>query len=211
MTRKRLRRFVAQIIFWVIVVLLLAAMAKCPIIPIPESLYNYITDMSILIFTVASVLMANAFRKRQVFIDSLREVWREIVDMKAALSVYCQRENTALDDYLEAYSKLSQAIDNMRMVYRNVGESKTLIGLYPYEPLHDMRRAMESIDPRTASATMDQRAAVREIVWDSFNALRERFLDELELVEPAYPILEEGAGRKKKTGTTARRPKPKSS
>ena len=197
MTKKRLRRYVAQIIVAVILVLLLAAMAKCPEIPIPVGLYGYITDMSILIFTITSVLLANAFRKRQVFIDSLREEWREIVDTKAALSVYCQRENATLDDYLDAYCHISRAIDNMRMVYRNVGETKKLIGYYPFEPLHDMRKSMESIDPRNGTVTPEERSQARETIWEAFNALRERFLDELELVEPANPITEIGAKRKK--------------
>ncbi len=204
MTRKRLRRYVAQIIVAVLVVLLLAAMAKCPKIPVPEELYGYVTDMSILILTIASALLANAFRKRQVFIDSLREEWREIVDTKVALSLYCQREDPVLDDYLEAYSHISRAIDNMRMVYRNVGETRKLIGLYPYEPLHDMRKAMEAIDPRKGPVSADRRALTRDKIWESFNALRERFLDELELVQPANPIVEIGASRKKRPGSSVK-------
>lgn len=204
MTKKRLRRYVAQMVFAVLLVLLLAAMAKCPKIPIPESLYGYITDMSILIFTITSVLLANTFRKRQVFIDSLREEWREIVDTKAALSVYCQRENPTLDDYLDNYCLISRAIDNMRMVYRNVDETKKLIGYYPFEPLHDMRRSMEKIDPRQGEIPLNQRLKAREEIWRAFNALRERFLDELELVEPANPILGEGAERTKQPSPNAR-------
>jgi hypothetical protein len=30
----------------------------------------------------------------------------------------------------------------MRVVYANVGETTTLIGLYLFAPLHDMRRAL---------------------------------------------------------------------
>tara|TARA_R110002096_G_scaffold16106_29_gene55186 strand:- start:2960 stop:3586 length:627 start_codon:yes stop_codon:yes gene_type:complete len=204
MTKKRLRRYVGQIVFAVVIVLLLAAMAKCPKIPIPESLYGYITDMSILIFTIASVLLANTFRKRQVFIDSLREEWREIVDTKAALSVYCQREAPSLDDYLDTYCLISRAIDNMRMVYRNVGETKKLIGYYPFEPLHDMRRSMEAIDPRNGPVSLEERMSAREDIWEAFNALRERFLDELELVEPANPILGIAAKRTKQPGSSSR-------
>ena len=42
----------------------------------------------------------------------------------------------------------SETIDNMRSVYQNVGETGDLIGLYPYAPLHDMRRALQTLDPR---------------------------------------------------------------
>ncbi len=41
----------------------------------------------------------------------------------------------------------------MRSVYQNVGETNDLIGLYPYAPLHDMRRALQTLDPRKAAGS----------------------------------------------------------
>ncbi len=65
---------------------------------------------------------------------------------KAALYAYCEKTYPTADDYIAAYCRISETLDNMRIVYSNVGETDELIGLYPYAPLHDMRRALQTID-----------------------------------------------------------------
>jgi hypothetical protein len=92
----------------------------------------------------------------------------------------------------------------MRSVYQNVGETDGLIGLYPYAPLHDMRRALQTLDPRkTADAGAEARNLARDAILQSFYALRETFLEELDLEEPDHPLLISG-GRRSKTSGAAR-------
>ena len=91
----------------------------------------------------------------------------------------------------------------MRSVYRNVGETDDLVGLYPYAPLHDMRRALQSLDPRKApSADAETRNVVRDAILQSFYALRETFLEELDLEQPDHPLLISGGRRAKRSGST---------
>ena len=105
----------------------------------------------------------------------------EIVHTKSALVHYCGAPSPSVDDYLGASAQLSECIDNIRIVYANVGETDELIGLYPYEPLHDMRKAFESIDPRLGkSPTSQDRVRTCDHVKGAFNAIREHFLDEFE-------------------------------
>ena len=108
------------------------------------------------------------------------------------------------EQYLAAYSILSETIDNMRTVYGNVGETKRLVGLYPFAPLHDMRRALQSIDPRKRDdISADERRVARDAMLQAFYALRESFLDELDIEAPDKPLLIFGARRLKKGGATA--------
>jgi hypothetical protein len=59
-----------------------------------------------------------------------------------------------------------------------------------YEPLHDMRRALESIaPPHSESITSQDRDRVSSEIQDAFNAIREHFLDEFEIEEPSHPIV----------------------
>jgi hypothetical protein len=88
----------------------------------------------------------------------------------------------------------------MRIVYRNAGETDGLVGLYPYAPLHDMRRALETLDPRNAEITAEQKNLVRAAILQSFYALRETFLEELDLEAPQHPLLISGARRLKAPG-----------
>lgn len=166
-------------------------------------LYDFIKDTSLLIATIAVAYLANIYQKRQQFLQSLREQWKEIVQAKGALIQYCCKEEPSLDDYLAASRQLSECIDNMRIVYSNVGETDELIGLFPYEPLHDMRRALDRLDPRKVpSVAEEQRHLVRQEIWEAFNAIREHFLDEFDIEEPARPIIIEKMRRTKKPGST---------
>ena len=110
--------------------------------------YEYLRDMSLLIATGGVAYITNMFQKRSSFVEALKEEWRDIIATKSALFAYTQLERPTLEQYIATFCRLSETIDNMRSVYRNVGETDDLIGLYPYAPLHDMRRALQTLDPR---------------------------------------------------------------
>lgn len=169
------------------------------------AVYDYLRDMALVLVTVAAAYLANVFQKRSKFVERLEQEWRGIVSTKSALYNYCERPEASADDYLTAFSRISETIDNMRVVYSNVGETEMLVGLYPFSPLHDMRRALHSIDPRKRSdIPLEERKLARDAILQSFYALRENFLEELDLSEPDNPILASAARRLKKPGTTDR-------
>ncbi len=171
------------------------------VISITSQLYEFMRDMSLLIATGGVAYISNIFQKRSKFVESLEEEWRNIVRTKSALLNYCEKPYQATDDYLVVYNRVSETIDTMRIVYRNSGETDGLIGLYPYAPLHDMRRALQTLDPRAAiPANDEQKKLVKDAVLQSFYALRETFLEELDLEEPEHPLLISGAHRLKVPG-----------
>lgn len=197
-----------------------AVMTWAQFTPGHEKLFELLKEGAPLIIGVAAAILANAFQKRSAFIGFLRDEWYYIVETKTALMVFCRRPDKTMDDALDAWARISIAIDRMRIVYRNVGESDRLIGRYPYEPLHDMRRALEAaagIGESDASSDVtrlvgrDETAAIRKAdwrtaeqrVWTAFQALREVFLEELDLTEPDRPIVVPGAARRKETGVVA--------
>jgi hypothetical protein len=167
------------------------------------SVYDYLKDMALVFVTVVAAYLANVFQKRSKFIESLEEEWRNIVKTKSALYTFCETQYPSTDDYLAASCRISETIDTMRIVYKNKGETETLIGLYPFAPLHDMRRSLASIDPRKRqSITPEERMLVRDSILQSFHALRETFLEELDLKEPDHPLLISAAHRLKSPGAT---------
>ncbi len=170
-----------------------------------QRLYEFLRDMSLLIATLAAAYLANIFQKRANFVKSLQDEWRKILKTKSALSSYCESYDTTVNDYISAYCRISESIDSMRVVYKNYGETEDLIGKYPYNPLHDMRRAFEAIDPRTRFVVpVAERMEAREAIIESFNALRENFLEELDLEEPTQPILVRNSRRLKIPGATSK-------
>ena len=198
--------------YWILgLVLLISVIAKLadhipglagtPTERLLRDIYDYLKDMSLVLVTVVAAYLANIFQKRSLFLNSLKEEWRDIVKSKSALFSYTQLEAPDREDYFVAYCKISETIDNMRAVYRNVGENARQVGIYPYEPLHDMRRALQSLKPdRGLPITPDDRKLARDAIMQSFYALRETFLEELDLEAPDHPLLIQNSRRLKKTG-----------
>jgi hypothetical protein len=177
-------------------------LAGTPFETVSSAVYEYLRDMALVFVTVVAAYLANVFQKRSKFVESLEEEWRGMVRTKSALYTFCEKPYPSTDDYLAAYCRISETIDNMRIVYKNAGETHDKIGLYPYAPLHDMRRALMSIDPRQRqSIPNEERALVRDSILQSFFALRETFLEELDLKEPEHPLLIQGARRRKVPGS----------
>lgn len=173
------------------------------VVNIAGQFYEFMRDMSLLIATGGVAYLSNIFQKRSTFVASLEEEWRNIVRTKSALLAYCEKPYRSTDDYIAAFSRISETIDTMRIVYRNAGETDTLVGLYPYAPLHDMRRALQLLDPReNPEPTQDQKALVKDAILQSFYALREVFLEELDLEDPQHTLLVSGARRLKAPGAT---------
>ena len=218
MTRARLNRRLRIIYIAGGLILLIALAARAlPHVPGLEAYewvklallgYEYVRDMAVVFVTMVAAYLANVFQKRTKFVASLEEEWRAMVKTKTKLLTFCQREDPTLDDYLDTYERMSGTLDNMRIVYCNVGETDRLIGLYPYSPLHDMRRAMETLDPRLRSGqepvTTEHRRIAAAAIQQSFAALRETFLEELDLEEPTHGQLVSGASRMKIPGATRR-------
>jgi hypothetical protein len=215
MTRSTLKRTLRRIYAVLIIVLGISFLAKIAdhvpglagsgVERLLKDAYEFLRDMSLLIATGGVAYVANIYQKRQSFIDALKEEWRDIIAAKSALFTYTQLERPTHEQYLAAFCKLSETIDNMRSVYQNVGETRHLIGLYPYAPLHDMRRALQTLDPRKApGADAEARNLARDAILQSFYALRETFLEELDLEEPDHPLLISGGRRSKKGGATRR-------
>ncbi len=213
MTRASLNRTLRRAYFWLILVLVISLASKfadripwiagTPIERAAQDLYEYLKDMALVFVTVVAAYLANVFQKRSKFVESLEEEWRGIVRTKSALYTYCEKPYVSTDDYLGAFCRISETIDNMRIVYANAGETASLVGLYPYAPLHDMRRALQSIDPRKRpDIPPEERKLARDAILQSFYALRETMLEELDLDEPSHPLLIAGGRRLKQPGAT---------
>lgn len=203
MTRKKQNRVLTIVVSGLVLLIGAALGAKLSGVPVLLNFYEFIRDTSLLLVTVIAAYMAHVYQRRNSFLQSLREQWHEIVGTKGALIFYCHQEKPALDDYLVAARQLSECIDNMRIVYSNVGETDELIGYYPYAPLHQMRIVMEALDPRKGTPAAEARYAARGKIWDAFNAIREHFLDEFDIEPPTRPILIYEMKRRKRDGGTA--------
>jgi hypothetical protein len=211
MTRSSLRRTLRRIYVLLTLVLAISFFAKIadhvPYVAgtgaekILKDVYEFLRDMSLLIATGGVAYVTNVFQRRHAFIESLREEWRDIIQAKSAILQFMHKSEPTHAEYVATFTRLSETIDNMRIVYRNVGETRDLIGLYPFAPLHDMRRVLQTLDPKDEQSRTVDRKLARDAMLQSFYALREHFLEELDLEEPDEPLLMAGARRMKRPGS----------
>ena len=211
MTRSSLRRTLLRA-YWILGLVLLVSIVAKLADHIPgiagttvgqlfKDIYDYLKDMALVLVTVVAAYLANVFQKRSIFLTALKEEWHNIVKAKSQLFSFTQLDKPDREDYFVAFCSISETIDNMRAVYRNVGETGSLIGLYPYAPLHDMRRALQSIEPDAGKPiTTEDRKLARDAILQSFYALRETFLEEMDLEAPDNPLLIHNGRRIKKPG-----------
>jgi hypothetical protein len=211
MTRHRLNRTLRRAYVVLAIVLVVSLMTKMvghvpglagtPIEAIAKDVYEYMKDMALVFVTVVAAYLANVFQKRSKFVEGLEEQWRTIVAAKSGLICYFEKPFPTLDDYIATFRSLSESIDTMRIIYRNAGETRHFVGLYPYAPLHDMRRVLQSMDPRVRPETTPQeRELSSAAIQQLFAALRENFLEELDLAEPDHPLLISAGRRRKVSG-----------
>lgn len=219
MTRQSLNRTISRVYMALALVLLVAFATKLAgYVPglgaalglsddgigLAARIYEFIKEMAPLLIAVLATYLASALQKRSKFTASLEQEWRALVATKNALYAFCEMAYPTADDYVATFCRMSETLDNMRIIYRNVGETDELIGIYPYVPLHDMRRALQTLDPRkNKNVTPEYRKLVRDAILHSFYALRENFLEELDLEEPVHPLLISGGRRLKVPGFSA--------
>jgi len=198
MTRRNLRRRLAATGVVLVLVVVVGLVLKVGF-PDEQDLYEVYSDAIILVVTGLVAFMANAFQRRDAFVDLLRALWSHLIIAKndvtsltrfVAAGAVEKNVESFESRYEQVYASLSRAIDEMRGVYRNVGETDTHLGLYPFEPLHDMRRALEQLGEQP---TFAQAQMTRTQVNQAWESIRFKFLKEFEAPEPTDPILGRGS------------------
>lgn len=174
MTARRLRTRVRRAVLALTVALAAAVVFKATG---HEEVYSTIKELSPLVIAVLAAYLASRFQARFAFHASLRELWTHLIEAKNELIAYTMIRDAGPERFAETYKSLSKAIDEVRGVYRNVYEDDEHRGLFPYEPLHDMRKTLLALGPNPSAPQCDE---AREAFKRSWDAVRPAFLAEFE-------------------------------
>ena len=147
--------------------------------------------LSPLVVAVPAAYLAHCFQQRALFVSSLRALWSDAVKAKGLLVRYCL--SAGQTDYYEAWTGLSNVVDEVRAVYRNMDETDQKVGIRSFEPLMDMLGEFESLDP--SSKTPPPFAQIQTNITDSWQAFQDAFLEEFDRPEPSSYISEFGVKR----------------
>jgi len=161
--------------------------------------YELLKDVIPLLIVVLAAYFVQVLQQRAAFVTSLRSLWSHLIEAKTALLRYTCDPVPTWEKYQNAYDSLSRAIDEVRSLYRNYGESKDYTGYYPYEPMHDMRKALEDLGFEMVN--LERQQAAREKIEQAWDVLRPRFLAEVGAPTPSDPIINRNAKDTRKQGT----------
>lgn len=147
--------------------------------------------LSPLVVSVPAAYLAHCFQQRALFVNSLRKLWSDAVKAKGLLVRYCL--SAGQTDYYEAWTGLSNVVDEVRAVYRNIDETDQQVGTRSFEPLMDMLREFEQLEP--SAKAPPPFAQVQTNVDASWKAFQDAFLEEFDRPKPSSFITEKGVQR----------------
>lgn len=178
MTRASLRNRLKFVIFLVCAFIIVGA----TLFYFDNNLFQTFRDFILLLIAIPAALLTDFFQKRNNFEDALRTLWSNILNSVNEARQYTYRQTTNEDEYRRILVVLGKSIDEMRSVYRNLGESKTNTGYYPFESLKIIYQIFFDLgfgnqDARKSAQTREQ----MDHCWKNF---KEAFLWEFDRPEP---------------------------
>ena len=188
MTEEQLKRRVFSVV--VILMSIFSIALICRFGLRSEEWYTSIKDFSSLFLGIGGAYLAFCFQRRQAFISSLKDLWKEMVTSRIAILRYMDLIEPGIADFNVTYEQISKTVDLVRSVYPNVGEDRKSVGLYPFQPLREMLHSLERLNPKDPQSFVETE---REVVDQAWDALRWSFLPEFSRPPATEPIVEYSA------------------
>ena len=182
MTRRQLRRAVAIVIVVNVVAVLIAIWLAAS----NSQYYSTFKDLGPFFFAVIVAYLGYCFQRRSSYLESLRLLWSQLVRAVQEAIKYTYDDTPTQDEYADALASLGIAIDELRGVYKNIGEGPGKIGYYPYEPLKEIFNAVSELG--YGSLTEDMRDTARRRIVGHWTSIRANFLEEFDRAEPSKVV-----------------------
>lgn len=178
MTRRQLRRAIIQVIGVYAAAASLGLMLGVSASPY----YNAFRDIVPFVFGIPAAYLGYCFQRRQSYMESLRSLWTKLVHAVQESIRYTFDPTPTQSEHAHILMQLAIAVDEVRGVYKNIGERPGNIGVYPYEPIKEIYRAVDELGH--GELTSDERALARQRIKGHWRSIRANFLDEFDRAEP---------------------------
>lgn len=178
MTRRQLRWAIAGVIGVYVAAVIIGLLLYVSAAPI----YQSFRDVIPFIFAIPAAYLGYCFQRRQSYMESLRTLWSQLVRAVQRAIIYTYDPTPTQQEYADVITALSIAIDEVRGVYKNIGEAPDRIGVYPYEPIKEIYKAVRALGYGEISE--EQRDLARQRLIGHWQSIRANFLDEFDRAEP---------------------------
>ena len=179
------RNVVAVICFYLLVTIVLFGAGTLGIEAHPHT-YRSIKDAIPLFIAIPAAWLGYCLQRRQAYLKDVRDLWSKLVPAVQDAIQYTHLKSPTQAEYAKALKALSVAIEELRAVFSNVGETQADVGLFPFEKIKTIQSVVSRLGFDDTSTPEAARAARAEII-DSWKLLRYHFLSELERGIPARP------------------------
>ncbi|HEV3385609.1 MAG TPA: DUF2934 domain-containing protein, partial [Gemmata sp.] len=166
---------------------------------IANSAYGAYKDLIPLVIAIPATWLAFCIQKRLSYVQQLRALWTKVIDAVQDSINYTYLTEPKQEDHRKVVSKLFAVIDEIRGVFRNVGDkphwpmrfgtrekrTREEIGLYPLEGVKEIRDYVVSLGSGGAFSPSQARSARGKIIalW---NHVRDTLLTEFDRSRPTY-------------------------
>ena len=148
--------------------------------------YATYKDMIPFIIAIPAAWLGYCLQRRSSYLQQLRLLWSTLIKafQKANQYTYIECPNCA--EFSETLCCLSAAIEEIRGVFKNIGETDAEVGLYPFEPIKDIFGLISDLG-YGHKLTEEQRQEIRTKVYALWSDARKEFLKEFDRELPAFP------------------------
>ncbi len=146
--------------------------------------YRLLKELIPLLLALPTAWLASVLQRRSSFLTTLQALYRDAVNSIQSAIQYTHKTEPSRADFAELQKQLSTTIELFRRSFRNLGEGKDGIGLFPFEALKTIKQWIDYASFENNSTEEKRAAARRAIVGLWQNRIRKPLLNELDRETP---------------------------
>lgn len=153
---------------------------------INSTIYTTYKDMIPFIIAIPAAWLGYCLQRRSSYMQQLRLLWSTLIKAVQAASQYTYIECPTPDQHSETLCCLSAAIEEVRGVFINLGETEKKIGLYPFEPVKDIFGLINDLGCNKKLSN-EERKDIRDKIFALWADARKELLKEFDREIPTFP------------------------
>ena len=148
--------------------------------------YTTFKDLVPLAIAIPAAWLGYCFQRRQAFIKDVRDLWSKLVNATQEAVQYTHIQTPSQSEFAKVQKTLSVAIEEVRGVFTNIGESEENIGYFPFDGIKDIQRIISSLYFGEA-VSIEKSTASRAEIIAKWKELRKKFLADCARGAPMRP------------------------
>ena len=186
MTKRWLSIYVYTVIGMYAVAIVVGIVLKVNFPAQNDPVYSTYKDLIPFFIAIPAAWLGYCFSQRLAYLQHLRALWSQINSAVQQCVQYTHLQSPTQKQYSEVLSTMSTVIDEIRGVFKNIGERPDSRGLYPFEEIKGILRAVSDLG---FGCQYDSKAATeaRQAIIKQWQQVQKTFLREVDREEPTYP------------------------